>query len=95
MTYDLTSQTSQNGAGAMDNNWSVQDAKARFSEVLRAAETATQTITYRGVPKFEIRLIRKSKKKAKKGLPRWWTEAPKVNLELPERRAEPMRKIEF
>lgn len=79
----------------MDNRWSVQDAKAHFSEVLRAAETKTQTITYRGVAKFQISAIKKTQKKAQKGLPRWWTEAPKVDLELPERRFEPMRKIEF
>ncbi len=32
-------------------HWPVQDAKARFSELLRAAEKEPQIITYRGKPK--------------------------------------------
>lgn len=39
-------------------NWAVQDAKARFSELLRAAaEKGPQVITYRGAPAYEIRKI--------------------------------------
>jgi len=38
-------------------NWAVQDAKARFSALLRAAEKAPQVITYRGEPAYEIRKI--------------------------------------
>ncbi len=38
-------------------SWAVQDAKARFSELLRAADKAPQTITYRGQPAYEIRKI--------------------------------------
>jgi len=38
-------------------SWAVQDAKARFSELLRAADKAPQTITYRGAPAYEIRKI--------------------------------------
>ena len=80
----------------MENSWSVQDAKARFSEVLRAAENLPQTITYRGKPKFQITLIGRAKtKKGKTGLPRWWVEAPKVDLEIPARRAEPMREVDL
>jgi antitoxin (DNA-binding transcriptional repressor) of toxin-antitoxin stability system len=38
-------------------NWAVQDAKARFSELLRAAEKGPQVITYRGEAAYEIRKI--------------------------------------
>jgi antitoxin (DNA-binding transcriptional repressor) of toxin-antitoxin stability system len=81
----------------MDKIWPVQDAKARFSEVLREAESEPQIITYRGKPKFEIRLLPEAKDKAeKRGLPKWWTSAPKVpELKLPPRKRERMRKIDF
>jgi prevent-host-death family protein len=79
----------------MDKMWPVQDAKARFSEMLRAAEDAPQTISYRGEPKFEIRLIKKRGKAAKGGeLPHWWTSAPKVpEFKLPPRKREKPRKV--
>lgn len=79
----------------MDKMWPVQDAKARFSEMLRAAEETPQTISYRGEPKFEIRAIRKGAKPAKAGaLPNWWTSAPKVpEFKLPPRKREKPRKI--
>jgi len=38
-------------------NWAVQDAKARFSELLRAAGKGPQVITYRGQPAYEIRKL--------------------------------------
>ena len=77
----------------MDKTWPVQDAKARFSEMLRAAETAPQTISYRGQPKFEIRLIAGSAKTSK-GLPRWWTSGPKVaEFEPMPRKKEKPRKV--
>jgi antitoxin (DNA-binding transcriptional repressor) of toxin-antitoxin stability system len=58
----------------MDNTWSVQDAKARFSEFLRQAETKPQIITCRGKPKFEVRAIKgKSSRKPKlRTVPDWW-----------------------
>ena len=46
-------------------SWAVQDAKARFSELLRAADKAPQTITYRGSPAYEIRKIDPAAQKAK------------------------------
>ncbi len=77
----------------MDKIWPVQDAKARFSEMLRAAESEPQQISYRGEPKFEIRLIPKAAK-SELGPPRWWTTAPKVpEFELPPRKREKPRKI--
>ena len=81
----------------MDKNWPVQDAKARFSEVLREAESEPQIITYRGKPKFEIRLLPDIENKTeRRGPPKWWTSAPKVReLKLPPRKRERMRKIDF
>lgn len=41
----------------MDRSWSLQDAKARLSELVRAAEQGSQIITVRGEPKVEVRAI--------------------------------------
>jgi prevent-host-death family protein len=81
----------------MNKPWPVQDAKARFSELLRAAEKEPQIITYRGEPKFEIRSMGTESETgtSAKGLPRWWENAPRVNLKLPPRKRERMRKIDL
>ncbi|HEX4079906.1 MAG TPA: type II toxin-antitoxin system Phd/YefM family antitoxin [Rhizomicrobium sp.] len=80
----------------MEDTWPVQDAKARFSEFLRQAETRPQIISYRGKPKFEVRLIKEGS--TSKGKPRtlvdWWLSAPKVpDFKLPPRKREKPRKI--
>jgi hypothetical protein len=80
----------------MEDTWPVQDAKARFSEFLRQAETRPQIISYRGKPKFEVRLIKEDS--ASKPKPRtlvdWWLSAPKVpDFKLPPRKREKPRKI--
>ena len=80
----------------MDKTWPVQDAKARFSEFLREAESEPQIITYRGQPKFEVRLIReKSSGKPKpKTLADWILSAPKVpEFKLPSRKRDKPRKV--
>jgi prevent-host-death family protein len=80
----------------MDKSWPVQDAKARFSEVLREAEKAPQVITYRGKPKYEVRVIGDmGRKNAKpKTLYDWWASAPKVpEFEPPSRRRDKPRKV--
>lgn len=81
----------------MDKTWPVQDAKARFSEVLRQAESEPQVITYRGEPKYEVRLIKKGSGKnisKPKTLADWLLAAPKVpNFKLPPRRREKPRKV--
>jgi len=80
----------------VDKGWPVQDAKARFSEFLREAESEPQIITYRGKPKFEVRLIKNggSKKAKPKTLYEWWASAPKVpEFKLPPRRREKPRKV--
>jgi antitoxin (DNA-binding transcriptional repressor) of toxin-antitoxin stability system len=80
-------------------DWAVQDAKARFSELLRATGKSPQIITYRGEPKYEIRELkpRQHKSAAKpKTLIEILKSCPKVpEFELPERRVEPMRKVDF
>jgi antitoxin Phd len=80
----------------MDKSWPVQDAKARFSEFLREAESEPQVITYRGKPKFEVRLIetRRMDSTKPKTLYDWWKAAPKVpDFKLPPRRREKPRKV--
>lgn len=79
-------------------NWAVQDAKARFSELLRAAEKSPQVITYRGEPAYEIKKIDAAA--AQKKRPMTLLEAlkacPKVpEFELPERKHHSMRKVDF
>ncbi|MBV9571043.1 MAG: type II toxin-antitoxin system Phd/YefM family antitoxin [Alphaproteobacteria bacterium] len=80
----------------MDNGWAVQDAKARFAEFLREVDAAPQIITYRGKPKYEVRLIENdgAKKAQPKTLYEIWKSAPKVpGFKLPPRRREKPRKI--
>ncbi len=84
----------------MDKVWPVQDAKARFSEVLRAAESEPQTITRHGeevgvlLSAGEYQRLKNSGDGNAKGLPRWWTEAPKIGFKLPRRNGH-MRKVDL
>ena len=70
------------------------DAKARFSELLRAtAEKGPQVITYRGEPAYEIRRINSTQKRHKTFL-EVLQSCPKVpEFELPKRKYEPPRKV--
>ena len=80
----------------MDKVWPVQEAKARLSELLRAAENEPQQISFRGEAKFEVRLLPTAAKKAatEGGLPRWWLNAPKApDFKLPQRKREKPRKV--
>jgi prevent-host-death family protein len=81
----------------MDRIWPVQEAKARLSELLRAAEHEPQQISFRGEPKFEVRLLPEAEKKKSEttgGLPRWWLSAPTVpEFKLPPRKREKSKKI--
>jgi antitoxin (DNA-binding transcriptional repressor) of toxin-antitoxin stability system len=80
----------------MDNTWPVQDAETRFSELLRQVKKKPQIITYRGKPKFEVRLIKEkgAGKKKPRTLPVWWLSAPTVpEFKLPPRKREKPRKI--
>ena len=80
-------------------NWAVQDAKARFSELLRAAGKKPQIITFRGEPKYEMRELKPQRKKSAaktKTFAEILASCPKVpEFELPERRYEPMREVDF
>lgn len=84
----------------MDGSWPVQDAKARFSEMLRASESGPQRITLRGEEKAvlisaeEYRRLRG--KHPQRTLYEIWKSAPKVpEFKLPSRKRERMRKVEF
>lgn len=77
--------------------WPLQDAKARLSEVIRAAETEPQHITLRGEEKAvilsasEYRRLRKSRRN--RTFYEIWKAAPRgATLELPPRKTEAMRK---
>jgi antitoxin (DNA-binding transcriptional repressor) of toxin-antitoxin stability system len=75
-------------------NWAVQDAKARFSELLRAAGKGPQVITYRGRPAYEIRKLDPAGQKPRKTFLEVLMACPKVpEFELPERKFEAPRKI--
>ena len=76
-------------------HWPVQDAKARFSELLRAAEKEPQIITYRGKPKIEVRAI-EDKKKPKTFLEVMRSAPPGLaDIELPPRKRERPRKLDL
>ena len=84
----------------MQKTWQVQDAKARFSEVLRAAEKEPQHITDRGKEKAVLLSIKEFRRLHDKSegmtFYEWWKSAPKVpEFKLPPRRREPMRKVKF
>jgi prevent-host-death family protein len=84
----------------MDRSWPVQDAKARFSEVLREAEREPQIITRRGEETAVLMSAEQYRRlrggKPERTLYEIWKSAPKVpEFKLPPRRREPMRKIKF
>ena len=77
-------------------NWAVQDAKARFSELLRAAEKGPQVITYRGEPAYEVRRINPKDVKKRKSFLEVLMACPKVpEFELPERKKSKRRPPDF
>lgn len=83
----------------MDKVWPVQDAKARFSEMLRASEDGPQHITNRGEEKavlISAEEYRRLKGGKERSLYEIWKSAPKVaEFKLPPRKRERMRKVEF
>lgn len=86
----------------MGKIWPLQDAKARLSELIRAASKAPQTITRHGEevgvllsPQEYHRLTRQRAGKVK-DLAEALRNCPIApEFELPSRRYEPMRKIDF
>ena len=80
----------------MTKHWPVQDAKARLSELMRAAEREPQIITYRGKPKFEIRAIDEGGVKKTMTLLQALRAAPRVpEFKLPPRKREKPRKMDL
>jgi prevent-host-death family protein len=80
--------------------WPLQDAKARLSEVIRAAAKEPQHITLRGEEKVVVissddyKRLRKAK--PDRTLYEIWKSAPKVpEFETPRRKRERMRKVEL
>jgi prevent-host-death family protein len=77
-------------------HWALQDAKARLSELVRAAEKEPQIITLHGEPKVEVRAIRRKKSKRPMTLLEALRACPKVpEFELPPRTWEPPRKLDL
>ena len=85
----------------MTKHWALQDAKARFSELVRASAKEPQHISVRGEPtavllsEEEYRRLCE-KQPAKKSFADVWNAAPKIpEFKLPSRKREKMRKIDF
>lgn len=80
----------------MKNRWALRDAKARLSELVRAAEKEPQIITYRGKPKVEVRSVKTKDRKKPKSLADALLAAPRVpEFRLPPRKREKLRKLDL
>jgi prevent-host-death family protein len=83
-------------------DWLIQDARARFSELLREAGKEPQRITERGEPatvlisESEYRRLTGEVGRPKRTFAEWWKSAPRVPefKPMPRRRQKP-RKIEL
>jgi prevent-host-death family protein len=82
-----------------EKTWQLQEAKGRFSEVIKQAAIAPQSITVRGKPVAVIVSMDKYKQltKPKRSLLEILGSAPLCldKLEIPERKAEAIREISF
>lgn len=83
-------------------HWPVQDAKARFSELLREAGKEPQRITVRGEPaavlisEEEYRRLSGVSEGPTKTFADWWKSAPRVpEFRLPARKREKPRKLDL
>jgi prevent-host-death family protein len=76
--------------------WQVQEAKNRFSEVLRRADTTPQIITYYGEPKYKVSVISLKKTMSSKDALKL-LQLPKKydDVEIYSRSNSPMRSIDF
>ena len=80
----------------MTKHWALQDAKARLSELVRAAEKEPQIITYRGKPKVEVRALEAENPPKAKSLLDVLRAAPRVpEFRLPPRKREKPRKLDL
>jgi prevent-host-death family protein len=75
--------------------WALQDAKARLSELVRAAEEEPQIITLRGVPKVEVRAVSKDRNPRKRSTLVDALRACPYALEVSPRSKETGRKVEL
>jgi len=83
-------------------HWPVQDAKARFSELLREAGKEPQRITVRGEPaavlisESEYRRLTGESERPKRTFAEWWESAPRVpEFRLPPRKRQKPRKLDL
>lgn len=76
----------------MTKHWALQDAKARLSELVRAAEKEPQIITYRGKPKVEVRAVKPKRQKTPKTLLEVLQACP-YELDIPPRTSDRDRDI--
>jgi prevent-host-death family protein len=86
----------------MEKSWALQDAKARLSEVMRAAETEPQHITRRGEEKVVMLSIQEYRKLKGDGRKRGGAKslydalrAAPYELKIPPRRRERGREIKL
>jgi antitoxin (DNA-binding transcriptional repressor) of toxin-antitoxin stability system len=81
----------------MTKHWALQDAKARLSELVRAAEKEPQIITYRGKPKVEVRALEGESRKKPKTFLELMRSAPPglADIEIPPRQRERPRKLDL
>ena len=82
-----------------EKTWQLQEAKSRFSEVIKLAAIEPQSITLHGVPVAVIVSMDKYNQltNPKKSLREFLASAPFSldELELPEREVEEMREVSF
>jgi prevent-host-death family protein len=81
----------------MPKHWALQDAKARLSELVRAAEKEPQIITYRGKPRVEVRALEDESRKKPKTFLELMRSAPPglADIEIPPRKRERPRKLDL
>ncbi|MDR1972041.1 MAG: type II toxin-antitoxin system Phd/YefM family antitoxin [Treponema sp.] len=85
-------------ARVRNTKWQLQEAKAMLSEVVKSAAKEPQIITVRGEEKAVVLSMdeyKKLRKPEKPSLYEFFQNSPLrgVELELPERRIEPMRDL--
>jgi antitoxin Phd len=75
----------------MTKHWALQDAKARLSELVRAAQDEPQIITFRGEPAVEVRGLKGRRQKKTMTLLEALQSAPSAiaDLVLPPRKTPP------
>jgi prevent-host-death family protein len=86
-------------ARVRNSKWQLQEAKAMLSKVVKSADRGPQIITVRGEEKAVVLSMDEYKKltktKEKPSLMEFFQNSPwsGVELDIPERRIEPMRDI--